>query len=227
MSKIFEMLRQAQRDQALLKQTFPSAQSNSQNYEVLQQNGKDEQLFEVSGHAAALPSGQAAPSPTGVFRGETFKLVQQLFLVPDCPAPRVLAFCAVEQGNERGWICPRVAEILASHINGSICVVDTNLASPSLHTYFKTENQGGFRAALLETDPARNYARQTGRDRLWFMPAGAPLSEADSDPALAFERLGARMADLRSSFDHVLVDAPPRSVNHLPPIWAHWRTELF
>jgi hypothetical protein len=209
MSKIFEMLRQAQRDQALLKQTAPSVQTNSQNFEVLKQNGKSEQLFEVSEHFVTPQSGLVSPSPTGVFRGETFKLVQQLFLVADCPSPRVLVFCAVEQGNERGWICPRVAEILSSHINGSICVVDANVASPSLHTYFKTENQGGFRSALSETGPAKNFAQRVGRDGLWLIPAGPPPSGPGSDQALTFERLAVRIAELRSSFEHVLVDAPP------------------
>ncbi|MGH9678645.1 MAG: hypothetical protein ACRD4Y_01715, partial [Candidatus Acidiferrales bacterium] len=153
MSKIFEMLRQAQRDQALLKQAAPAVQANSQNFEVLHLSGKDEELFDVSTPVTTPESEIVPPSPTGVFRGETFKLVQQLFLAQDCPSPRVLVFCAVEQGHERGWICPKVAEILASHVKRSVCVVDANVANPSLHNYFKTENRGGFRALLTQADP--------------------------------------------------------------------------
>ena len=209
MSKIFEMLRQAQRDQALLKHASPAVQTNSQNFEVLHLSGKDEQLFEVSEHVAPPDPGNVPPLPTGVFRGETFKLVQQLFLAPECPSPGVLVFCAVEQGNERGWICPRVAEILASHVKKSVCVVDANLANPSLHSYFKAENGGGFRAALQESGPAKDFAQHVGRDGLWLMPAGTVTPEEDSDPAVMFDRLGARIAELRATYDHVLIDAPP------------------
>jgi protein-tyrosine kinase len=209
MSKIFEMLRQAQRDQALLKQTSPSVQANSQNFEVLHLSGKDEELFHVSGSVVTQDSEVVPPSPTGVFRGETFKLVQHLYLAQDCPSPRVLVFCAVEQGHERGWICPRVAEILASHVKRSVCVVDANVASPSLHTYFKTENRGGFRAAMVEPDPVKRFARSVGRDGLWLIPGGEAANGNGSHAALSYDRLGPRVAELRASFDHVLVDAPP------------------
>ena len=209
MSKIFEMLRQAQRDQALLKQTSPSVQTNSQNFEVLHLSGKDEELFSVSAQVATPEPEVVAPSPTGVFRGETFKLVQQLFLAQDCPSPRVLVFCAVEQGHERGWICPRVAEILASHVKRSVCVVDANVANPSLHTYFKAENRGGFRAALVESDPIKKFARRVGRDGLWLMSGGEPANGNGAHSTLSYDRLGARLAELRANFDHIFVDAPP------------------
>jgi hypothetical protein len=208
MSKIFEMLRQAQRDQDLLKIASQPAVSNSRNFDVLHQAGKGQQLFESPAPSVAAPP-KLAPPPAGIFRGETLKLVQQLFLAPDCLAPRALVFCAVEQGNERNGICARVAELLASHTRGSICVVDANVASPSLHTYFGVENRQGFRAAMVEADPVKNFTQRVGQDRLWLMPAGVLPSGADSTSVLTFGRLGARIAELRASFDHVLVDAPP------------------
>jgi len=209
MSRIFEMLRQAQRDLALLNRATPSAQTNSQNFEVLRLAGKDEQLFEAAARPSAIQAGPMPPPPAGAFRGEIFKLVQQLFLAPGCPAPRALVFCAVEQGNERDGICARVAELLASHTRGSICVVDANVASPSLHTYFGVENRQGFRAAMMGDDPAKNFTQRVGRDHLWLMPGGVLPSGEDSTSVLTFGRLGARMAELRAGFDHVLVDAPP------------------
>ena len=208
MSRMFEMLRQAQRDQALLKHSSSPNQSNSQNFEVLQLSGKDGPLFEAAEHPAALNPMLVPPPPGGILRGEIFKLVQQLFLAQDCPRPRVLVFCAVEHGGQRGWIGPKVAEQLASHALGTVCVVDADVTSPSLHTYFEIKNEHGFLTALSHPDPIKNFAEPIGHDGLWVMPAGAPLPDEDSKQLLTFESLRARLTELRASFDHVLVDAP-------------------
>jgi Mrp family chromosome partitioning ATPase len=209
MSRTFEMLRLAKLDQALLNRAPSASQTNSQNFEVLHLAGKDEQLFDTTACPAATQAGPVPPPPAGAFRGETFKLVQQLFLAGGCEAPRALVFCAVEQGNERNGICARAAELLASHTGGSICVVDANVNSPYLHKCFKVENGPGFRAAMVEADPVKNYTQRVGRDGLWLMPAGVLPPGTDSIPALTFERLAARMAELRASFDYVFLDAPP------------------
>jgi hypothetical protein len=209
MSRIFEMLQKVQQDKALLNLAIPSAQTNSQNFEVLHQVGRSEQLFEAATPAEVVQGGPMPPLPTGGFRGVTFKLIQQLYLAPGCLAPHVLVFCATEQGNERDGICARVAELLASHARGSICVVDANVASPWLHTYFEVKNRKGFRAAMVEADPVKNFIQQVGRDRLWVMPAGVPPKGAEATSALTLGRLAARIAELRTSFRHVLVDASP------------------
>jgi len=209
MSRIFEMLRQAQRDRMLFNRITPLAQTNSQNFEALRLSGKDEQLFEAAGNLEVIESGPLPPLPAGALRGETFKLVQQLFLGAGCPAPRSSVFCAVEHGNEHNEICARVAELLASHTRGAICVVDANVASPSLHSFFKVENGRGFSEAMAETLPIKNYTQHIGPNGLWLMVAGELPPATVSPSALTFERLAARMAELRASFTHVLVNAPP------------------
>jgi hypothetical protein len=212
MSRIFEMLRQAQRDQALPMRASQQAASNSRNFDVLHQAGKDRQLFEIPAPAVAAPL-HLAPPPAGLFRGETFKLVHQLFLTTASPARRSVAFCAVEPENERDWICARAAELLASHTNASICIVDANVANPSLHTYFGVENGRGLATAMIESGPVHDFTRRVSKGGLHLLSAGVPPSAADANPALASERLGARMVELRASFDHVLVDAPPARGN--------------
>jgi hypothetical protein len=203
------MLQKAQGYRTLLNPAIPSAQTNSQNFEVLHQARRDEQLFEAATPPEVVQAGPVPPIPAGAFRGETFKLVQRMYLVPGCPAPHVLVFCGVEQGNERDRICAKVAKLLASHAEGSICIVDANVASPWLHTHFEVKNRRGFRAAMVETDPVKNFIQRVGRDRLWLMPAGVLPSGVESNSALNFERLAARMAELRARFRHVLVNAPP------------------
>lgn len=215
MSRMFELLRQAQRDQSLLKRPSPLVTTHSQNFEVLLRSGLDDQLFETEPVPAAASTALVSPAPGGILRGETAKLVQQLFFTPGCPSPKVLVFCAVEQGHERGWIGPKVAEQIANSSRASVCIVDANVGRPSLHSYFGVENTRGFSAALSDPDPVKKFAQRVGQDDLWFMPAGEPPSIADLSSKSRFEKLPTRINELRGSFHHVLVDAPPSTTESL------------
>jgi Mrp family chromosome partitioning ATPase len=210
MSRIFELLRQAQLDGALLQRPIAPTATNSRNFELLRQAQKDQLLFEGTASPAAVPTELAAPPRAECPGGETFKLVQRLFLADGALAPRAVVFCAVEQRSEGSWICARAAELLASHAQGSsVCVMDANLASPSLHAYFDVENGGGLAGAILETGPVRDFTRSVGRGYLRLMSAGVLSPVAVADEVLASGRLRARMSELRASFDFMLVDAPP------------------
>lgn len=209
MSRIFELLRQAQLDGALLQRPIAPTATNSRNFELLSQAQKDQLLFEGTASPAAVPT-ELAPPPAEYSGGEIFKLVQRLFLADGALAPRAVVFCAVEQRSEDSWICARAAELLASHTQGSsVCVMDANLASPSLHDYFDVENRGGLAGAILETGPVKDFTRSLGRGYLQLMSAGVLSPGAAANELLASGRLRARMSELRASFDYMLVDAPP------------------
>jgi protein-tyrosine kinase len=218
MSRIFELLRQAQLDGALLQRPVaPTGATNSRNFELLRQAQKDELLFEGTESPAAVPTELAPPRPAEYSGGgETFKLVQRLFLADGAVAPRAVVFCAVEQRSEDSWTCAQAAELLASHTQGSsVCVMDANLARPSLHTYFDVENRGGLAGAILETGPVVDFTRSLGRGYLRLMSAGVLSTGADTNELLASGRLRARISELRASFDYILVDAPPAATGSI------------
>ena len=208
MSKMFEMLQQAQRDQELLKQSAPLPAIHSRNLDVLHRSGKGQQLFDIPSVPEAI---QTEPTPplTGFSRGETFKLIQHLFLSANSVSPRAVVFCGVQKEGGNDWICPQAAELLANLKQGSICVVDANVTSPSLHSYFGVANEHGLSAALVEAGPVMDFTQQVGRGRLRVMNAGEPSLGLNSGPVLASVRLAARVRELRASFDYVLVNAPP------------------
>jgi hypothetical protein len=208
MSKIFEMLQQAQRDQELLKQSAPPSLSHSRNLDVLHRAGKDQQLFDIP--VVPDPSDAEPATPlTGFSRGETFKLVQHLFLAANPLAPRAVVFCGVDAEAGNDWICAQAAELLANLKQGSICIVDANVANPSLHSYFGVTNGRGLSAALAEPGVVSNFTQPVGRERLRLMNAGEPSMGQNSAPAIASARLAGRMRELRAAFDYVLVSAPP------------------
>lgn len=212
MSRMFEMLQKAQRDQELLKLASPQAALHSRNLDVLHHAGKDQQIFDIpplQDDAQTAP--EPAPPPNGFSRGETYKLIQQLFLSPNHASPRAVVFCGVDADGERGWICAQTAELLINLKQGSACVVDANVANPTLHSYFGVENNRGLSDALVQTGPAIDFTQSVGRGRLRLLSAGVPSIGLNSGPVLASARLAARMRELRASFDYLLLSAPPIS----------------
>jgi protein-tyrosine kinase len=137
---------------------------------------------------------------------EIVKLVQRLFLSEQ--GPRRVVFAGTESGCGCSWMCARVAEELASQGRGTVCVVDCNLRSPGLHQQFGTENHHGLSDALLGPGPVRDYVHRWSRN-LWLVSCGA--SPDTGLTMLGSERMRARIAELRATFDYVLIDAAPLS----------------
>ncbi len=208
MSKMFEMLQQAQRDQELLRQSAPPAANHSRNLDVLHRAGKDQQLFDLP-LVSETSQTDPEPPPTGFSRGETYKFVQHLFMAASSMSPRAVVFCGVDNEEGRDWICAETAELLANVKQGSICVVDANVMNPSLHTYFGVENGRGLSAAVVESGPVMDFTHQIGQGRLRLLNAGEPSLGLNSGPLVAAARLAGRIRELRTSFDFVLVNAPP------------------
>ncbi len=139
---------------------------------------------------------------------EMMKLVQRVFLLPGPGGqPRTVLFCGVKQSEGCSWTCARVGETLAAQGAGSVCVVDANLRTPSLHEYFGVDNLRGLREAVIQPGAIRNLALTLKPSNLCLIPSGARVS--DPHTVLASDRLRSLITELRSEFDHVLVDAPP------------------
>jgi len=183
----------------------------SRNFEILHRGEAHSGAF----RPGPLPRREAGETARGqqnrgAAEDEIAKLVQRLFICPaaDCP-PIVVAFCGMDEGAGCSWVCARSSEVLAANVPGRVCVIDANLRSPSLHTYFSAEMRAGFADAMRDSAPVRDFTRATGRGHLWLMTSGATRGEPNG--ALNPERLRARFSELRGEFDHVLMDTPPMS----------------
>lgn len=192
----------------------------SRNFELLYQVGRAGALLgsepepAVSVTSDAMPASAAAaeavvPSPTiqieGVAREEMSKLVHRLFVLPGADGPRHVVFAGMEPGDGCSWICARAGELLAAQVRGSVCIVDCDLRSPSLHEQFGTDNHYGLSDSLLGEGPIRRYARPLSRSNLWLVTCGA--SSAEAEPLLSTDRMRRRMSELRSEFRYMLMDA--------------------
>jgi Mrp family chromosome partitioning ATPase len=138
---------------------------------------------------------------------ESLKLVQNVFLHQATEAPRCVVFAGIDHGNGCSHLCAQAAEILADNITGSVCLVEANLRSPSLPSFFGTTNHHGLTDALLHEDSIKNYAKKVSTDRLWLLSSGS--MQAKTAGMLNSEQMKARVKELRSEFDYLIIDSPP------------------
>jgi Mrp family chromosome partitioning ATPase len=100
-----------------------------------------------------------------------------------------------------------MAEVLASQVSGSVCVVDANLRSPGLHREFEVQNHYGLTDALQVTEPVRRFVTSLSRPNLWLLSCGAEVEGMHT--MLGSDRMRALLPERQREFDYVLIDAPP------------------
>jgi polysaccharide biosynthesis transport protein len=186
----------------------------SKNFELLEQIGKHQEIFNGAGQSqAAFAEPVPLPAPAPAFTAlpekpgieEVVALVQRVFLVSGSEAPRRVVFAGSEPGSGCSWMCARSAEALAGRVSGTVCMVDANLRAPSLHQQTGIANHHGLSDALLDPSPVAGFVTQLSSN-LAIVSCGSATAKAQG--FLTSNRMLARLSELHSMFDYVLVDAP-------------------
>jgi protein-tyrosine kinase len=214
----------------------------SRNFELLQNIGKEQEYFQPervrtepvdtaeplpmselrplpADIAAAVAPAQAQPAEPMKFAmessqlAELSKLVQRIFLLPGSEYNHTVVFTSADSGSGCSWICARVGELLASQVTGSVCLVDANMESPTLHDQFGVANHNGLSDALQNPGTIRGYVSQLSRRNLALVSCGSELEAGQQ--LVTTDRMRARMSELRSEFDYILIDCPAVSVSNV------------
>jgi capsular exopolysaccharide synthesis family protein len=181
----------------------------SRNFELLRRAGKEDVLHDRSGSESPTNGGGHRPlHPSGPAEREVIKLVQRVFAFSNSHAPRAVVFSSV-QGNGSSEICCCAGEALAAQGSGSVCLVDANLRAPSLHQLLGVGKLPGLADATVKPGPIRDFAVRIAGGNLWLVQPGSLAVESQS--LFASDRLRSRIGELREEFDYVLIDAPPVS----------------
>ena len=188
-------------------------QTMSKNFELIQQ--ADMNLG--TGNGAATAPARAKYTSAGstgngalelnidkLTREESQKLVQRVFLAQGAENPRVVVFAGIDHGNGASQICAQTARILADNVQGTVCLLDANLRTPSLPGLFGVTNHHGLTDALMQEDSVMNYAKPLTPSNLYLLSCGS--MPAGSSGLLTSARMKSRIAEMRNSFDYVLVD---------------------
>jgi capsular exopolysaccharide synthesis family protein len=189
----------------------------SKNFELLQRTDLN------GGQIPVGQNGSPAPYPLGngvshgarlnlddVTQEETLRLAQSIFLTAGPTPPRVVMFAAIDSGSGCSEVCAQTAEVLASNVAGSVCLVDANLRAPSLPEFFGVSNHHGLADSLRATGSIRDFAKKLRAPNLFLLSCGSLAS--DSTTLINSELMKARVAELRKEFDYVLIDSPPLNI---------------
>jgi protein-tyrosine kinase len=122
---------------------------------------------------------------------------------PDERRLRSVLFSAIGSDVVSAELCAAAGDTLASQTTGSVCLVDGNLRSPSLHSLFGVANASGLSDLLLQAGDPRGCLTRL-RANLWLLPAGSHGNQAL--PHLVAERVRPVLVKLNAAFDYVVLD---------------------
>jgi Mrp family chromosome partitioning ATPase len=193
MSRDFELLQRLEKER---NRTSRFHDPVGRSVRVIKQNGtpeiSTEHTFEVN-----QPGRYLEPS----VRNEFTKLVLRTFL--STPVIRVAMFTGVEAKDGAKWVAACTADVLSDATRGRVCLLDADLASPTLHRVYSIPNHNGLAAVLDGSCPIGNATRRTG-ENLWVIPAGIHPANSQMVTAIFHEAI----VDLLDHFEYLLISAP-------------------
>lgn len=194
----------------------------SRNFDVLRRLELEERVprNRTSSSAAAAPSMAVADVPRPEVAedarcpitdehtsAEMKKLVERLFMGGGREAPHVVVFAPVEQTSAANGICAQAAAMLARQSGKSVCVVDANIASPSLHRCFNVANDAGISDCLLSGRSVRGSRHKVPDLDLTIVTAGSRT--ADWETMISSGAMTDKMRELRQQFEYLLIEGSP------------------
>ncbi len=186
----------------------------SKNIEVLWRAKETTELFgpiATSQKSSEDPCISLRSDPIGSV--EEAELVRRVFMLPVHEVPRVVVFCGVGQIDGAGRICTRAGQNLAHHTGSSVCLVEGNFQSPSLHQYLGLDNSRGLSDAIFESGPIRDFVHPLQGINVSVLFGGSHCGRTQA--LWKRERLRHLIEELRQEFSYVLIHGPPIGQKHI------------
>ncbi|MGO9094197.1 MAG: GumC family protein [Bryobacteraceae bacterium] len=144
---------------------------------------------------------------------ESFRatLTSLLFAGGAAASPGVFVVTSPLAGEGKTTVVSNLGAALAE-IDRCVLLVDADLRGPELHRVFSLDNDRGLSTLLSDDRPldgtaVKELIRQTHIPNLFVLTAGPTVDRVSS--LLHTDRMAQLLARLRTTFDHVIVDAPP------------------
>ena len=152
----------------------------------------------------AVPVERFLPEPASV---EELQLVQRLFfLCGKERTPRIVVFCGVEPKDCAEIVCARTAEILSGLVKDSICLMDANFRSPTLHLRYQLDGIPG--SSRTREEASSQNSEYIHDPNLWALPAATLKNDAQG---LVPDLVREQFIRLRERFGFLFICAPPLS----------------
>ncbi|WP_235525326.1 MULTISPECIES: GumC family protein [unclassified Sphingomonas] len=149
---------------------------------------------------------EALRDPKSVLSEAYLSLQTSLAFSTSHGVPKTLSVTSSRPAEGKSTTSDALARALARS-GRRVLLIDGDMRSPSVHHLFDAENRVGLSNYLSGDDRIETLWRPTDVAGLWIMTAGPkPPSAAE---LLTGNRLGELLSKLGTSFDHIVVDAPP------------------
>jgi succinoglycan biosynthesis transport protein ExoP len=145
-------------------------------------------------------------NPKSVLYESYLSLQTTLSFATDHGVPRTLSVTSTQPGEGKSTTSYALARLLA-RMGRSVVLIDGDMRSPSVHHELGIRNEAGLSTYLSSNATLADVLHATGVDRLSVITAGQQPPSAPE--LLASERFTQMLSELRETFDHVVIDAPP------------------
>jgi len=160
--------------------------------------------------ASAMPPEQNLVSkwnPTSVVAEQFRVAATRLALMGVERTSTVIVVTSAVKGEGKSSTVLNLGYVLAHDLEKSTLILDGDLKQPVMHAYASVPQAPGLAELLHGDQPLERCLRRLGEASLWLVPAGS-VSSRHVDLA-KMNQLTDMLAELRSRFEYILVDAPP------------------
>ncbi len=182
----------------------------SRNFDLLAELERERDFRPGSGHArvaSETPAAQVASSEQVAERPEILHLVRSIYLLNKENAPRQLVFVGVDGEGASSTICAQAGRTLAAVTGKPVCLIDGDVRGARLSRILGADRTVPISAKF---SPAKDQCTQIGTN-VWL--AGADFLKDNHGLLLPIDELKSFMAQLESSFEYLLIDAPGATIS--------------
>jgi len=143
-----------------------------------------------------------------VFRELRSQLIAGVFSGQQGPVPKALAVVSPDSGDGKTFFAANLAAVF-SQLSGRVVLVDADLRGPRMHELFGLRVEAGLSGALVGHTEIKVVRPVAALPNLFLLPAGV----VPPNPLELLERPAFSLVldELRSQFDHVIVDTSAAS----------------
>lgn len=146
-------------------------------------------------------------NPTSVVAEQFRVAATRLALMGVERTSTVIVVTSAVKGEGKSSTVLNLGYVLAHDLEKSTLILDGDLKQPVMHAYASVPQAPGLAELLHGDQPLERCLRRLGEASLWLVPAGS-VSSRHVDLA-KMNQLTDMLAELRSRFEYILVDAPP------------------
>lgn len=210
MSRVYRALEKAEKEKMKKEKTEPFS-SILDEVIVPREKVSSEKILEVNVKEIGVPAEEEFPfliAEPNSFAAEQFRKLRTFIFMRTPLPPRLILITSTFPQEGKTTVALNLAVTISQEINKKAILVDADLRMPSI--YLKNfENSQGLSNFLTDQIPVAAILKNSGKEKLWIIPAGKPSSQAAE--LIGSKRMEELLNSLRNFGEdtYIVIDSPP------------------